>query len=249
MINIKSDKEIDIMREAGKILSMVHNEIADYIREGITTYEIDKYGLKIIKQHNAYPSFYKLYDFPANFCISINDEVIHGIPSKDRYIKNGDIVKIDAGVCYKGFHSDAARTHIVGNVNQEIKDLVDRTKQSFFEGVKACKPGNHINDISKNIEEYIKKFNYGIVDEFTGHGIGRDLHEDPSVPNYTEKVKGAKLVKNMTLAIEPMINLGSKDVLIDEDDGWTVTTIDGKPSAHYENTVLITDDGYEILSL
>lgn len=236
------------MREAGKILSEVHEEVENYIKAGLSTYEIDKFAEKIVKKHDATCSFYHLYDFPANFCISINDEVIHGIPSKNRIIKDGDVVKIDGGVCYKGFHSDAARTHIIGNVKPEVKYLVERTREAFFEGIKKAVIGNHINDISTAIDNYISKFGYGIVEDYVGHGIGSLVHEDPDVPNFESTKKGPKLRKNMTIAVEPMINLGTYEVYVDDDE-WTVKTKDGNISSHYENTILITDNGPEILSL
>ena len=248
MVTIKSDREIELMREAGKILAEVHNEVANYLKAGLTTKEIDEFAARIVKKHNATCSFYHLYDFPGNFCISINDEVIHGIPSRNKVIKNGDIVKIDGGVCYKGFQSDAARTHIVGEVSEDIRNLVERTKQAFFEGIKCCVPGNHIVDIGTNIEKYIEQFNYGIVEDYVGHGIGTSVHEDPEIPNFATTTKGPKLKKNMTLAIEPMINLGSYEVYTDK-DGWTVKTVDGLASSHYENTIVILDNGPEILSL
>ena len=248
MVTIKSDREIELMREAGKILAEVHNEVANYLKAGLTTKEIDEFAARIVKKHNATCSFYHLYDFPGNFCISINDEVIHGIPSRNKVIKNGDIVKIDGGVCYKGFQSDAARTHIVGEVSEDIRNLVERTKQAFFEGIKCCAPGNHIVDIGTNIENYIEQFNYGIVEDYVGHGIGTSVHEDPEIPNFATNTKGPKLKKNMTLAIEPMINLGSYEVYTDK-DGWTVKTVDGLASSHYENTIVILDNGPEILSL
>lgn len=248
MINIKSDREVDIMRQAGKILAEVHLEMEEFIKPGISTYELDQKGLKVIKKYNSKPSFYKLYDFPANFCISVNEEIIHGIPDKSKIIKDGDVVKIDGGVCFRGFHSDAARTHIVGKVTDDIKLFVDRTKESFFEGIKACIIGNHINDIGTNIEKYIKQFNYGILEDYTGHGIGSSLHEKPDIYNYKKKSKGPKLEKNMTLAIEPMITFGSNEVELDDND-WTVRTVDKSMTAHYENTVLITENGPEILTL
>lgn len=248
MISIKSDREVELMREAGKILAEVHNKIADYIKPGISTLEIDEYAGKIVKNHNASCSFYHLYDFPKNFCISLNDEVIHGIPSRNRILKDGDIVKVDGGVCYKGFHSDAARTHIVGKVPDEVEALVERTKQAFFEGIKAAVEGNHICDIGRNIENYIDQFGYGIVEDYVGHGIGSSVHEDPDIPNYEPEKRGPKLRKNMTIAVEPMINLGTYEVFT-ADDEWTVKTMDGLPSAHYENTILITDNEPEILSI
>ena len=249
MINIKSDREIELMREAGKMLAYVHSEISNFIKAGITTYEVDQFGLKLIKKMNGIPSFYHLYDFPGNFCVSINEEVIHGIPSKKRYIKDGDIVKVDGGVGYKGYHSDAARTNIVGTVDEKVRLLVERTEQSFFESLKVCLPGNHVNDIGRTIEDYIEPFGYGIVDEYTGHGIGRAVHEDPDVCNFATNERGPKLRTNMALAIEPMINLGTEKVITDSVDGWTVRTADGLASAHYENTIVITDNGPEILSL
>ena len=236
------------MRDAGKILAETHNAIADYIKPGISTYEVDKFAEKIVKKLGGECSFYHLYDFPGNFCISLNDEVIHGIPSKNKIIKTGDIVKVDGGVCYKGYQSDAARTHIVGNVEDEVRDLVDKTRESFFEAMKVCIPGNHISDIGAAIEDYIDMFGYGIVEDYVGHGIGVKVHEDPEIPNYATVKKGAKLKAGMTLAIEPMINMGSMEVYTD-DENWTVKTVDGLPSSHYENTILITDNGPEILSL
>ena len=248
MINIKSDREIELMRHAGRVLGEVHNEIGLYIKPGITTYELDEFALRQVKKRGCEPSFYHLYNFPGHFCISINDELIHGIPSKHRYIKEGDVVKIDGGVCYKGFHSDAARTHIVGKVDDKIRLFVERTRQSFFEGIKMAVPNNHINDISKTIDYYITSFGYGVVEEYVGHGIGSDVHEDPEVPNYETVSRGPKLCKNMTLAVEPMANMGDIDVYTCDDE-WTVKSKDGSMTAHYENTILITDNGPEILSL
>lgn len=248
MVSIKSDREIELMRDAGKILAETHNLIADFIKPGISTYDIDKFAEKTVKKLGGECSFYHLYDFPGNFCISVNDEVIHGIPSKDKILKEGDIIKIDGGVCYKGYQSDAARTHIVGKTSKEIEDLVERTRNSFFEALKVCVPGNHINDIGIAITNYIDQFGYGVVEEYVGHGIGTKVHEDPEIPNYITKKKGPVLKKNMTLAIEPMINLGTIDVYTAEDE-WTVRTCDGLPSSHYENTIVITDNEPQILSI
>lgn len=247
MISIKSDSEIHLMREAGKILAETHERLKEYVKPGISTLEIDEYAEKLVKSFGASCSFYKLYDFPRNFCISLNEEVIHGIPRKDRILKDGDILKIDGGVSYKGYHSDAARTHIIGNVSDDVRALVKRTEQSFYEGIKNAVVGNHINDISVGIDDYISMFGYGIVEEYTGHGIGQKVHEDPDVPNYKTLKKGPVLKKNMTLAVEPMITLGTHEVDVLSDE-WTVVTRDKSISAHYENTIVITDNGAEILS-
>lgn len=248
MIFIKSDREIDLMREAGKILAEVHNEVANIIKAGLTTYEVDEYATKIVLKHHAEPSFYKLYGFPGHFCISINDEVIHGIPSKSRFIKDGDIVKVDGGVKYQGYHSDATRFHLIGNVDPEVRRLAEVTKESFYEALKACTIDNHISDIGKAVETYVMKNGYSVVVDYVGHGIGSDVHEDPDVPNYEMTNKGARLRKNMTLAIEPMVNMGGEEVYTDEKDTWTVRTVDHSISAHFENTILITENGPEILS-
>lgn len=248
MVSIKSDREIELMRDAGKILAETHNLIADFIKPGISTYDIDKFAEKTVKKLGGECSFYHLYDFPGNFCISVNDEVIHGIPSKNKIIKEGDVIKIDGGVCYKGYQSDAARTHIVGHASKEIEDLVERTRNSFFEAMKVCVLGNHINDIGIAITNYINQFGYGVVEDYVGHGIGTKVHEDPEIPNYITKKKGTILKKNMTLAVEPMINLGTLEVYTDDDE-WTVRTCDGLTSCHYENTIVITDNEPEILSI
>lgn len=237
------------MREAGKMLAEVHNMVADYLKPGISTYEIDQYALKIIKKFNATPSFYHLYDFPGNFCISINDELIHGIPSKDVIIKDGDVLKIDGGVCYNGYHSDAARTYIIGNANDDIKKFVEATKQSFFEAIKGAVPNNHIVDIAKQIEKYIKPLGYGIVEDYVGHGIGSEVHEDPEIPNFVLESRGPKIRENMTLAIEPMLIMSGNIEVETLDNEWTVVSSDGSITAHYENTILVTENGPEILSL
>lgn len=248
MINIKSQREIELMKEAGKILAETHEKIKDFIKPGISTLEVDDFAKSIVEKNGATCSFYHLYDFPRNFCISLNDEVIHGIPKKDRIIKDGDLVKVDGGVCYKGYQSDAARTHIVGKTTKENEDLVNHTREAFFEALKACVVDNHIKDIGIAITNYISKFGYGIVEDYVGHGIGSDVHEDPDVPNFIQDRLGPKLRPNMTLAIEPMINLGTYEVYTDKDE-WTVKTKDGRNSAHYENTILITESEPIILSL
>ena len=247
-VSIKSEHEIELMRHAGHLLEQVHDELASHIKPGISTKELDRIGEDMIRSMGCIPNFKNYQGFPASFCISLNDEVVHGIPSRHKIIQEGDLVKIDAGLIYKGYHSDAARTYAVGEVSPEAKKLMEVTKQSFFEGIKFAKAGNHLNDISKAIGTYAAKFNYGIVRDLVGHGIGTHLHEDPQIPNFPQKRRGIKLMPGMTLAIEPMINLGRADVAW-EDDEWTVVTMDGSLSAHYENTILITDGEPEILTL
>ena len=232
-ISIKSHREIEIMREAGKILAFVHEELGKSLHPGMTTWEIDRIGRELIHSKG---------------CDSVNDEVVHGIPSKKRIIKEGDIVSLDAGVYYNGYHSDAARTHAIGKVNDQAAKLIEVTRQSFFEGIKFAKEGYHLNDISRAIGEYAESFGFGVVLDLVGHGIGSELHEEPQVPNKAQEKRGPKLRAGMTLAIEPMINAGDYRVNWQEDK-WTVTTLDGSLSAHYENTILITDGEPEILSL
>ena len=247
-ITIKSEHEIELMREAGRILSIVHQELADYVKPGITTLDIDKKGYDIIKSFGCTPSFLNYNGYPASICVSVNDEVVHGIPTKKRVLHEGDIVSLDAGVIYKGYHSDAARTHAVGEISEEAKRLIEVTKQSFFEGIKLAKAGNHLHQISKAIQDYVESNGFSVVRDLVGHGIGKNLHEDPQIPNFKERGRGPLLTKGMTLAIEPMVNIGAYDVWWLEDD-WTVVTKDGSLSAHYENTVLITDGEPEILSI
>lgn len=247
-VTIKSEHEIELMREAGKILAKTHEELAKAIKPGMSTYEIDRLGEQIIRSYGCIPSFLNYNGFPASICVSVNDEVVHGIPSKTRIIEEGDIVSLDAGVIYKGYHSDAARTVAVGEVSDEAKKLIEVTKQSFFEGIKFAKEGYHLHDISNAIADYCESFGYGVVRDLVGHGIGRDLHEDPQIPNFHQKRRGIKLQAGMTLAIEPMVNIGTYEVSWLDDD-WTVVTDDGSLSAHYENTVLITKGEPEILSL
>ena len=247
-ITIKSAREIELMTEAGRILEIVHDEMQKALRPGMTTYDIDVLGEEVIRSYGCEPSFLNYNGYPASICVSVNDEVVHGIPSKKRVIQEGDIVSLDAGVIYKGYHSDAARTHAVGEISAEAKKLIEVTKQSFFEGLKYAKEGNHLFDISSAIGRYAEKFGYGVVRELCGHGIGTHLHEDPNIPNYPMLRRGPKLKAGMTLAIEPMINMGTERVKWMEDD-WTVVTADGKLSAHYENTVLITDGEPILLTL
>lgn len=247
-VTIKSAKEIELMREAGKILASVHEELGKAIKPGISTKDIDDLGEKLIRQHGCIPSFLNYEGYPASICVSVNDEVVHGIPRADRILQEGDIVSLDAGVIYKGYHSDAARTHMVGEVSKEAKQLIEVTKQSFFEGIKYATEGRHLYEISAAIGAYAESFGYGVVRDLVGHGIGKNLHEDPQIPNFKQRRRGMKLQAGMTLAIEPMINAGGFDVVWLDDD-WTVVTEDGSLSAHYENTVLITKGEPEILSL
>ncbi len=247
-VTIKSAKEIERMREAGRLLEIVHDEMGKIIRPGISTMEINDCGDRVIRELGCTPNFLNYGGFPASICVSVNEEVVHGIPSREKILKEGDIVSLDAGLIYQGYHSDAARTYAVGQVSPEVQKLMDVTKQSFFEGIKAARAGNHLFDISAAIDDYVTGFGYGIVEDLVGHGIGASLHEDPQIPNFRQKRKGMKLVPGMTLAIEPMINMGTWKVEW-LDDEWTVVTKDRKPSAHYENTVLITDGEPEILTL
>ncbi|MDY3276123.1 MAG: type I methionyl aminopeptidase [Agathobacter sp.] len=247
-VSIKSSQEIELMREAGRILATVHQELGKNIRPGMSTMDIDRLGEEMIRSYGCIPSFKNYCGYPASICVSVNDEVVHGIPSEKRLIQEGDIVSLDAGVIYKGYHSDAARTVAVGEISEEAKLLIERTRQSFFEGMKKAVAGNHLHDISAAIGDYAESFGYGVVRDLCGHGIGNHLHEDPEIPNFKQWRRGIKLRPGMTLAVEPMINLGTPDVAW-MDDEWTVVTEDGAPSAHYENTILITEGKPEILSL
>ena len=247
-ITIKSSREIELMTEAGRILEIVHDEMKKALKPGMTTHDIDALGEEVIRSYGCEPSFLNYNGYPASICVSVNDEVVHGIPSKKRVIQEGDIVSLDAGVIYKGYHSDAARTHAVGEISPEAKKLIEVTEQSFFEGLKYAKEGNHLFDISGAIGRYAENFGYGVVRELCGHGIGTSLHEDPNIPNFPMLRRGPKLKAGMTLAIEPMINMGTEQVRW-LDDEWTVVTADGKLSAHYENTVLITTGEPILLTL
>lgn len=247
-VSIKSQREIELMREAGKILFEVHEALAQMIRPGITTWDIDRKGRELIKGYGCTPSFLNYNGYPAAICVSVNEEVVHGIPDKRHFLKEGDIVSLDAGVIYKGYHSDAARTYGVGKISEAAQQLIDVTKQCFFEGIQFAKEGCHLHEISAAIGAYAESFGYGVVRDLVGHGVGSALHEDPQVPNFKQETRGMRLKAGMTLAIEPMINAGRYNVKW-LDDNWTVVTTDGSLSAHYENTVLITDGEPEILSL
>ena len=249
-VTIKTPEEIALMREAGRILGTVHNELKKIIEPGISTQYIDEVCEELIRDFGCEPSFKGYEGFPASACVSVNDEVIHGIPSEYVVLQEGDIVSIDTGVIYKGYQSDAARTWGVGDISEEAALLIQRTEQSFFEGMKYARAGLHLNKMSAAIGDYAESFGYGVVRDFTGHGIGTHMHEDPPIPNYRRFFPGIKLKAGMTLAVEPMVNLGSRKVCYEsEDDDWTIVTEDGSVSAHYENTILITDGEPEILSL
>lgn len=247
-ITVKSSREIELMTEAGRILEIVHKELEKALHPGMTTKAIDRLGEEIIRSYGCIPSFLDYNGYPASICVSVNDEVVHGIPGEHRIIREGDIVSLDAGVIYKGYHSDAARTHCVGEVSKEAQDLVRVTRECFFEGIKYAKEGNHLFDISGAIGRYAEERGYGVVRDLCGHGIGTALHEAPEIPNYEMKRKGVLLKAGMTLAIEPMINIGGWEVDWMDDD-WTVVTRDHSLSAHYENTVLITENEPKLLSL
>jgi len=246
MITIKSEKEIELMRKAGALVTLTHEYLKSFIKPGITTIELDRLAEKFITENGGVPSCKGYEGFPCSLCISVNDEVVHGIPGK-RKLKNGDIVTIDMVIGYHGYQGDAAWTYAVGSITEEKKYLMKHTKQSLYEGLKQVKPGNRIGDISSAIEEYATKHKLGVVKELVGHGIGTNMHEAPDVPNYGKKGTGPKLKEGMTICIEPMITLGNPDIGILEDD-WTIVTQDGSPAAHYEHTILVTKDGYEILT-
>lgn len=247
MIIIKNNKEIDLMRSAGRIVAETLLLVEEKVRPGITTAEIDRIAEEFITKHGAKPSFKGLYGFPASLCISVNEQVVHGIPG-GYVLKDGDIVSVDCGAYLNGFHGDAARTFAVGNVSEEANKLIKVTEQSFFKGIEYAKVGNRLTDISHGIQSYIEASGFAVVRDFVGHGIGRVVHEDPDVPNFGKPGRGPKLAQGMALAIEPMVNLGSYKVKTLNDD-WTVVTIDGSLSAHYENTIVILPDGPEILTL
>lgn len=247
-VKIKSKKEIDIMRESGRILSQVHKALEEMIKPGVSTYELDQKASEVIKSYGCIPSFLNYNGFPASICTCVNDVVIHGIPDRKDILQDGDIIGIDIGVIYNGYHSDAARTHAVGSISKEAQKLIDVTKQSFFEGIKYARAGMHVHQISAAVEDYVTSFGYSCVRDLVGHGIGRDLHEDPQVPNFRQKRRGIKLVPGMVICVEPMVNEGRYDVCVLEDD-WTIVTGDGTLSAHYENTLVITNGEPEILTM
>ena len=246
-ISIKSDAEINKMRQAADILVKTHELIANHIRAGITTRELDNIAESYIISQGAIPSFKDYGGYPATICASINDEVVHGIPSK-RKLQQGDIISVDIGVYFNGYHSDAARSYGIGELSPDMKKLIDVTKQSFYEGLKFAKDGHHLSEVSQAIQKYVESNGFSVVRDLVGHGIGKELHEEPQIPNYKTPGRGPKLRKGMVLAIEPMVNMGTWEVNVLSDD-WTVVTRDGMPSAHYENTIVITDDEPEILTI
>ena len=246
MISIKSEREISLMRKAGNIVYKTHKYLEPYIKPGITTKELDKLAYDFITSQDATPSFLNYQGYPASICASINEEVVHGIPS-NRKLKDGDIIGIDIGACYKGYHGDSAWSYQVGSVSREKAYLLEHTEKALFEGLKQVKPGNHIGDISNAIETYAKQHNLGVVRELVGHGVGNHLHEKPDVPNFGKPGTGPILKEGMTIAIEPMLNLGTREIYLLEDD-WTIITQDGSPSAHFEHTVVVTKDGFKILT-
>ena len=248
MIVIKSQREIDLMREPCKVTGEILRDLEGFIRPGISTQDINAFVENAIAAYRMKPTFKGYGGFPAGACVSVNEEIVHGIPSVDRILKEGDIVSIDTGATYKGYCSDAARTYAVGEISEQTRKLIDVTKQSFFEGIKLATAGNRVHDIGHAVSVYAEANGMGVIRDYTGHGVGRSLHEDPMVPNYGTPGTGAKLKPGMTLAIEPMLTLGSYGTIVLDND-WTVITDDGSLSAHYENTVVITDGEPEILTL
>ncbi len=247
MVTIKSENEIALMKKAGAILAETLELIEKNIKPGVTTKMLDKLAFEYIKKHNALPSFKGYSGYPASICASVNEEVVHGIPGRRR-LNEGDIIGIDIGVCLGGYHADAARTYGVGKISEEAQHLIDVTKESFFKGIERAKEGARLGDVSGAIQTFVEENGYSVVRELVGHGIGSALHEQPDVPNYGSPGKGLRLQAGMTLAIEPMVNRGTHKIVILDDD-WTCVTADGELSAHYENTVIITKDGCEIITM
>ncbi|MFW5888772.1 MAG: type I methionyl aminopeptidase [Bacillota bacterium] len=247
MINIKSNREILLMKEAGRIVALAHKVAKENIKPGVSTKKIDDLIENVIRENDAIPSFKNYNGFPASACISINEEVVHGIPSKDRILKNGDIVSVDIGAIYKGYHGDSAWTYACGKISEDAKALLAATEASLYIGLEQAKANNRLSDISHAIQKHAEGHGYSVVREFVGHGLGRKLHEDPQIPNFGLAGRGPKLKPGMTLAIEPMINFGNKEVIVLA-DGWTAVTRDKSLSAHFEHSILITKTGYEILT-
>lgn len=248
MIIIKSEHEIELMREAGKVTGYILKELENFIRPGMSTADVNDFVESEIAKAKMIPTFKGYGGFPAGACVSVNDEIVHGIPSKKRILKEGDIVTIDTGATYKGWASDAARTYGVGKISAEAQQLIDVTKQSFFEGIKCARVGYRLSDIGHAVQTYAESFGYSVIRDFVGHGVGQDLHEDPQIPNYGKPGRGPRLAEGMVFAIEPMIAEGVYDVEVLDND-WTAVTADGKLSAHYENTLVIHDGEPELLTL
>ncbi|BDD00058.1 type I methionyl aminopeptidase [Persicobacter psychrovividus] len=246
MIYLKTEEEINLIKESADILGRAHGLVAQHIKPGISTLELDKLAFEFIKDSGGSPSFKGYNGFPSTLCVSLNEQVVHGMPSK-YVLEEGDIVSVDCGVFYKGFHSDSAYSYPVGDVGEASMDLLRRTKESLWKGIEAAKVGKFTGDIGYAVQQHAEQFGYGVVRELVGHGVGRNLHEDPEVPNYGRRGKGKKLKAGMVIAIEPMINLGTKDI-VQEADGWTIRTTDYKPSAHFEHTIAIFADRTEVLT-
>ncbi len=246
MITIKSPREVELLRIAGNVVYKTHQYLKPFVKEGITTEELNRLGEEFIISQGCTPSFKGYEGFPAGICMSVNSEVVHGFPSK-RKLKNGDILTMDIGACWKGYHGDSGWTYAVGDISDDAKYIMEHTEKALYVGLEQVKPGNRIGDISHAIEEYAKEHNLGVVKELCGHGVGTDVHEDPEVPNYGEAGTGPKLREGMVIAIEPMLTMGSPKVFLRENN-WTVETQDGSLAGHYEHTVVVTKDGYEILT-
>ena len=246
MVYLKTEEEIQFIRESAKILAQAHGEVARMIKPGVRTKKLDEKAEEFIRDNQGIPSFLNYNGFPASLCISVNEAVVHGFPGEYE-LKEGDIVSIDCGVKFKGYHSDAAYTYPLEGVKAEVLDLLNRTYDSLYLGIDAARVGNRIGDVSYAVQSFVESFGYGVVRELVGHGVGKDLHEDPEVPNYGKRGKGPKIVPGMVFAIEPMINMGTKNV-VQESDGWTIRTSDRKPSAHFEHMVAIHEDRTEILT-
>ena len=246
MITIKSKREIELLKIAGNIVYQTHQYLKPFIKEGITTKELDRLAEEFIRSHDATPSFKGYEGFPSTLCTSINSEIVHGFPS-DRKLKNGDIISIDIGACYKGYHGDSGWTYTVGEVDEKTKELLKKKEKALFVGLEQVKPGNRVGDIGYAIEEYAHKHNLGVVRELCGHGVGTSVHEDPEVPNYGIPNTGPRLKEGMVIAVEPMLTMGSPRIYV-HDNNWTVDTEDGSLSAHFEHTVVVTKDGYQILT-
>lgn len=246
MITIKSDREIDFMKQAGAIVWDTHQYLKAFLKPGITTKEIDDLANDFILKAGATPSFKNLYGFPGSICISLNEEVVHGIPG-NRKLKTGDIITLDIGACYKGYHGDSAWTYSIGKINSKKEKLLKETEESLYAGLNVIKPGAHVGDIGYAISKYAKQHHLGVVKELCGHGVGTEVHEDPDVPNYGTPGTGPILKEGMVIAVEPMLNYGTAEIYMLE-DGWTIITADGEPSAHFEHTIVVTKDGYTILT-